>query len=135
MLIGALVIGVVFVVLANLVPTKERVVIAPKISGPKGRLRVITPAEFQIGTSRMILCGVRFEPAIKALVTDEVRRKYENKYVECLPVGRGTLCDGKSVTMMGSAIVGTCALEDGSDLAQHLIDDGYLKGTIAEYSN
>ncbi|TIN11646.1 hypothetical protein [Mesorhizobium sp.] len=124
-------VGTLYLAIPSRAPSAPKKTTFARMSGP---LHVVSPAEFSIGGNRVILCGVKFDPALRQVVTEAVRTKYEKTWAECVPVGLGTPCDGKSVSTVGHAMVGACKMKSGRNLATALVESGYLSGTIPEYS-
>ncbi|MFC3208859.1 hypothetical protein [Aquamicrobium soli] len=93
-----------------------------------GKLDIRTMADFRVAGRRVMLCGVSFsKPAsMEPLVREQARSSFQNSEVDCVQVGGGTPCDGRSAPVFEGGPVVQCRGSDGSDIAQVLSESGYL---------
>ncbi len=93
-----------------------------------GKLDIRTMVDLRVGRQRVTLCGVSFsKPAsMEPLVRKQARSSFQNSEVDCVQVGGGTPCDGRSAPVFEGGPVVQCRGPDGSDIATALSASGYL---------
>jgi endonuclease YncB( thermonuclease family) len=67
-------------------------------------------------------------PGMTRLVSEAAKKRFPPQMVSCKPVGLGTPCDGLIAPRLNGFIVAQCFTQDGSDLAEQLIRQGFLCG-------
>ncbi len=93
-----------------------------------GKLDIRTMVDFRVAGRRVTLCGVSFnKPAsMEPLVREQAQNSFQNSEVDCVQVGGGTPCDGRSAPVFEGGPVVQCRGPDGSDIATALSASGYL---------
>ena len=81
----------------------------------------------QRGEVRIQLCGIS-SPERKqkgwAIASIELGKLTQGKQVVCVPVGEGTVCDGRSGATIGTRTVAQCSAM-GKDLAEAMVRGGF----------
>ncbi|MGB3900548.1 MAG: hypothetical protein WA973_18580 [Mesorhizobium sp.] len=93
-----------------------------------GKLDIRTMVDLRVGRQRVTLCGVAFnKPAsMEPLVREQARSSFQDSEVDCVQVGSGTPCDGRSAPVFEGGPVVQCRGPDGSDIARALSEASYL---------
>ena len=82
-----------------------------------------------VGRLKYRLCGIDApemgHPGYHQAI-DYLHTLVRGKKIECIPVGQGTPCDGRSRTRSHDLIVAQCFV-DGEDLAAKMVRAGYAK--------
>jgi len=100
------------------------VAFAEPITGPISKIR--DGDTFLIGDQPIRICGIDApEAGTKAgrRSTEYLRQLTKGKSLRCIPVGEGTVCDGRSKRTSRDRIVAQCFLQN-RDLAELLVKTG-----------
>jgi len=103
--------------------------IITNMSAPVLAQQVVDGDTLYVGQIKYRLCGIDapemghsgYHEAI-----DYLHALVRGKKIECIPVGQGTPCDGRSKPRSHDLIVAQCFV-DGEDLAAKMVRAGYAK--------
>lgn len=111
--------------------------LAPRKAQPlkefNGRITVIEPNLFQIGGRRVQLCGVLYSRSTlqRGAIMSETRKLLNHRGATCLPVGAGSICDGRSPPRIGTVVLAQCFYGRRLDIAEALVQRNLLCGDPA----
>jgi hypothetical protein len=94
----------------------------------EGALSIISLDDFRVSGRRILLCGVQNArpAAMRPLLLEAAKSELNNQEVSCVPVGLGTVCDGRAAASFGRASVVQCRTRNGNDIAAILTQKGIL---------
>ena len=99
------------------------------LSAPAVAQSVVDGDTLYVGQIKYRLCGIdapeQGHPGYHQAI-DYLHALVRGKKIECIPVGQGTPCDGRSKPRSHDLIVAQCFV-DGEDLAAKMVRAGYAK--------
>lgn len=94
----------------------------------EGRIDHVTDGDtFALAGLNIRICGIdapeRGQPGADA-ATQALEALIGDRSVTCVPVGAGSVCDGRSETINRNRVVAQCFV-DGSDIAAEMVQSGH----------